>query len=344
MGTPITNILISKEISIFDLQNKVLAVDSFNMLYQFLSSIRQTDGSPLTDSKGRVTSHLTGLFSRVTKLMHEGIKLVFVFDGETPELKKAERERRKQVKVEAGKQYEEAKEREDIEEMKKYASRTSILTKEMVEEAKELIKALGMPIVQAPSEGEAQAAYMAKKGDCYAVVSQDTDSLVFGATKVVKNLTLSGKRKTANKLVYKTINPEIFSLEDNLNNLGINQEQLIVLAILAGTDYNIGGVKGIGPKKGLNIIKLHGSNFKKVFEEVEWKKNFDFEWKEIFNQIKNIPVTDEYKLKWNIPDREAVAKLLVEQHDFGRERVERTMKKLLKGKPAKTQKGLSDFF
>ncbi len=344
MGTAITNILQTKEVTIADLQHKVLAVDAFNMLYQFLSSIRQADGSPLTDSKGRVTSHLIGLFSRITKLMREDIRFVFVFDGKTPDLKNAERQRRKELKADAGKKYEAAKKEEDIELMKKYASRTSVLNKDMISEAKKLIEALGMPIVQAPSEGEAQAAYMAKKGDCYGIVSQDTDSLIFGAPRVVKNLTLSGKRKTANKLVYKKINPEIISLEDNLNHLGLTQNQMIALAILVGTDYNIGGVKGIGPKKALNLLKMHGESFEKIFEEAGWEENFEFGWKEIFDLIKDIPVTDEYNLSWDIPDREKIMELLVEEHDFGRERVERTIEKLLKGKPAKTQKGLGEFF
>ncbi|NQU98319.1 flap endonuclease-1 [Candidatus Woesearchaeota archaeon] len=344
MGTPITDILETKEIMIEDLKGKILAVDSYNMLYQFLSSIRQSDGTPLMDSKGRVTSHLTGLFSRITKLMIEGLIFAFVFDGEVPELKKAERERRKKIKLKAKSLYEEAKQKENLEDMKKYASRTSRLTDEMIKEAKELIKALGMPILDAPSEGEAQAAFLAENGDCYAIVSQDTDSLIFGAPLVVKNLTVSGRRKALNKLTYKTINPELISLAENLNHLGVNQEQLIVIAMLAGTDFNIGGVKGIGPKKALNLVITYGNDYDKLFEEAGWKDNFDFEWQEVFYLIKNMPVKKDYKLEWDSVDKEAVVKLLVEEHDFSKERVEKTLDKLTKGKPDKQQKGLSEFF
>lgn len=344
MGTPITDILITKEITVDDLKDKILAVDSYNMLYQFLSSIRQPDGTPLKDSKGRVTSHLIGLFSRITKLMIMGLKFVFVFDGIVPDLKKAERERRKKLKLQADKLYEEAKQKEDIAGMKKFASRTSRLTHDMIDEAKTLIKALGMPIVDAPSEGEAQASHMVAKGDCYAIVSQDTDSLIFGAPLVVKNLTLSGRRKATKTLAYKTVNPELISLADNLNNLKLNQDQLIVLAMLAGTDYNIGGVKGIGPKKGINLLLLHGNDFDKLFEEADWKENFDFDWKVIFNLIKEMPVKDDYELEWSNVDRDAVVKLLVEEHDFGQERVNKVIDKLLKGKQDKKQKGLGDFF
>jgi len=343
MGTPITDLLISKEIRIEDLKGKTLAVDSYNIIYQFLSSIRQPNGTPLMDSKGRVTSHLIGLFNRITKLMLEEVQFVFVFDGIAPELKKKERERRRKLKLEAQDLYEEAKQKENVEDMKKYASRTSILNKEMIEEAKKLIDALGIPIVDATSEGEAQAAYMVQNQDCYAVLSQDTDSLIFGAPLVIKNLTISGKRKTVNKLTYTNVNPEIISLTDNLNYLGVTKEQLIVIAILAGTDYDIGGVKGIGPKKALALVKKNGEDYDATFEEAKWNEHFDTEWQEVFYLIKKIPINKDYKLEWKDPNKEELIKLLVEEHDFSRERVESTIDKLLKGKPNKQQKSIFDF-
>jgi flap endonuclease-1 len=179
MGLAIKEILVSKEIDVGDLKGKVLAIDSFNLLYQFLTTIRGPDGSLLTDRSGNVTSHLVGLFSRTTNFMQQGLKPVFVFDGVAPLLKQQERERRAQIKQEAKREYEIAKEREDIEAMKKYASRTTKLTSEMIEDAKQLISMMGLPIVQAASEGEAQAAYIAKQKDAYACVSQDFDSLLY---------------------------------------------------------------------------------------------------------------------------------------------------------------------
>ena len=167
MGIAITGLLKAKELSFDELKDKKLAIDAFNMLYQFLSTIRQRDGSLLTDSEGKVTSHLVGLFARTTNLMEKGIKLVFVFDGVIPDLKQEERERRKSLKIEAQRKYELAAAKEDIEAMKKFASRTSILSKGMIEESKELISALGLPVIQAPSEGEAQASYMVKKNKVY---------------------------------------------------------------------------------------------------------------------------------------------------------------------------------
>ncbi len=171
MGTNLKELLLIKEISFDDLKGKLLAVDSFNLLYQFLSTIRQRDGSLLKDSQGNITSHLTGLFNRTTKLMTLGIKLAFVFDGIPPKLKQKEREKRRTVKQAAMKLYEEAKVKKDIESMRKYASRTSILDKEMIKESKELISSLGFPVIQAPSEGEAQVAKIVNDKNAYAGIS-----------------------------------------------------------------------------------------------------------------------------------------------------------------------------
>jgi len=344
MGVAIVDLLKPKEISFNDLKGKIVAVDAFNMLYQFLTTIRQADGTPLKDSKGNITSHLIGLFSRTTNLMSKGIKIVFVFDGEVPELKRSERERRETLKEEALKEYEIAKEREDIAAMKKYASRTTKLTPDMVDEAKALIKALGLPIIQAPGEGEAQAAYMVKKGNIFALVTQDIDGLMFGAPRLVRNLNITRKRKSHNKLAYQTVKPELIVLSETLNELGIDHEQLIVLGMLVGTDYNIGGIKGIGPKKALDLVKKFGSNFDALFEEVKWNKYFEYSWKDVFNLFKNAKVTDDYELKWNEPDENKIIEILVNKHEFSIERVENTIKKFIKSKEERKQKALNDFF
>jgi len=342
MGLAITEILTPKEIKIEDLKNKTLAVDTYNLLYQFLSSIRQADGSLLMDSKGRVTSHLTGLFHRITRLMSYGMKFIFCFDGEVPELKHRERERRKDIKIEAQKKYEEAAKKEDLEEMKKFAARTSRLTHEMIEDAKELIKALGQCIVQAPSEGEAQASYIVEKGDADYVLSQDADCFMFRAPKLVKNLTISGKRKKPGAYAYDEVMPEIIFLKDVLAELDINQEQLIILGILVGTDYNVGGIKGIGPKKALTLIKKHGKDYDSIFREAKWEENFDYSWQEVFEAIKNMKVSDDYDLKWKPVNKERLIELLVDEHDFSKERVENALAKLEESNDRK-QKSLTDF-
>jgi len=343
MGVKIFELVPKKEVELDNLAGKTLAVDSSLFLYQFLSTIRQRDGSLLMDSKGNVTSHLAGLFNRTIKLMQKQIGLVFVFDGKPPELKSAERARRAELKKEAEMKYKIAVEKKDIDEMKKYASRTTRLTKDMVLEAKELIEALGLPVVQAPSEGEAQAAYIVSNGDAYAVASQDADSLIFGASRLVRNLAITGRRKKAGKLGFDTIKTEIIELKDVLNTLGLDTDQFITLAMLIGTDYNIGGVKGIGQKNGLKLVKKHGTDFDALFKEAEWEKYFDFSWKVVFDTIKNVEVTKDYDLSLGKVDKDRVIKLLVEKHDFSLERINGALDKLVKATQKKQQKGLAEW-
>ena len=249
MGVQLKDLIEGKEIELTELKNKIVAVDSSMWIYQFLSSIRGRDGSFFTDSKGRVTSHIIGLSSRIPKLMQEGIKLVFVFDGAAPELKGKEREKRKEAKQKAELKHKEAKKKKDIESMKKYAVMTTRMTSEMLEDAKELIKAFGIPIIEAKSVAEAQAAFMVKNKDAYAVASNDYDAFLFGSPKVIRNLNIVGKRKKAGAMSFTKIKSEIVTLSEVLNTLGLDQEQLIALGMLVGTDFNPGGIKGIGPKK-----------------------------------------------------------------------------------------------
>ncbi|MBI4150381.1 flap endonuclease-1 [Candidatus Woesearchaeota archaeon] len=343
MGINLRDIVIKKEITIEDLKGKRLVVDTFNMLYQFLATIRMRDGSLLMDSKGNVTSHLTGLFSRTTNLMQRGLKLAFVLDGEAPELKKRERQRRKEAKLRAQQEYTAAKEREDIAEMQKYAARTSVLTPEMVVEARKLLEALGLPVIQAPSEGEAQAAYMVNHGDAYAEVSQDFDCLLFGVPRLVRNLSISERKKLPGKLAYQTVKPEFIELHENLKSWGIHQDQLIALGMLVGTDFNPDGVKGIGQKNALKLVKEYKTDFDALFSKVEWDKHFPFPWQEVFDLLKHMPVTKEYSLKWKEPDRDKIIKLLCDEHDFSYERVSSTLENLQAAKSKHQQKGLGDF-
>lgn len=344
MGVAITELLVKKEVDIDSLVGKILVVDAPMWMYQFLSSIRQPDGSLLSDSKGNITSHLIGLSYRIPKLMEKGMKLAFCFDGKVPKLKEKERERRKELKIEAEKKYEEAAKKKDLVEMRKYAARTTRLTKDMIEEAKKLLDSFGVPTIGSPSEAEAQAAYIVKNKDAFAVATNDADVLMFSAPKLVRNLNIVGKRKKTSKLVYETVKPEIVDLTENLNNLGIDNDQLIALSMLVGTDYAVGGCKGIGPKNALKLVKKHKSDLDALFKEAKWDKNFKFPWTDVFYLIKKMPVTDKYKLKWKGIDKDKILKILVDKHDFSEERVNNTLKKLIEEKEKKKQKGLTDFF
>ncbi|RLF66187.1 MAG: flap endonuclease-1 [Thermoplasmata archaeon] len=312
-----------KEIDMKGLLGKVVAIDAFNALYQFLTTIRQPDGTPLMDRQGRITSHLSGLFYRTGNLVEMGIKPVYVFDGEPPPFKRKEIEERVERKEEAERKYMEALRAGRIEEARKYASMASRLTSEMIEDAKRLLDALGIPYVQAPSEGEAQAAYMAKKGDVYASVSQDYDSLLFGSPRLIRNLTITGKRKVPGKKVYVEIKPELIILEKVLSALKISREQLVDIAILIGTDYNE-GIEGVGPKKAYEIVRSAG-DIEKAMKALGVK--YDDVLLEIREFFLNPPVTDDYTLKWRMPNEDKVVEILCEEHDFSKERVLNNLQK-----------------
>ncbi len=327
MGIKLTEITPAHDIEIEELRGKVIVIDGFLVLYQFLSTIRQPDGAPLLDSNGRVTSHLQGLFARSTNLMQKGLKLAFVFDGDAPALKKKVRQQRQALKEQAQQKYDAALTEENVELMKKYAGRTTRLTPEIVGQAKQLLEALGLPWVQAPSEGEAQAAAMVAAGDAYAVGTQDADALMFGAPRIIKNLTISERKKMPGKLAYAKVTPQLVERQEVLRELGISSDQLIVLAMLVGTDFNPGGIKGIGAKKALKLVN-EISDFDELFTRAKWSESFDMGWQEVFDTIKNIPTTRDYTLRWSPPSLSKTRQLLCDEFDFSVERVESALEKI----------------
>ncbi len=341
MGVAISSILHGEEIQLGELAHRVIAVDAFNMLYQFLTTIRMRDGTPLKNSKGEVTSHLVGLFARVSTLLESNLRLVFVYDGKTPVLKHRERERRKEIKQEAARLHQEAVKSEDIEGMRKYAGRTAVLTRAMVRESQQLLEALGIPWVQAPAEAEAQAAHMVKRGDAEYVGSQDMDCLLFGAPRMLKNLSITGRRKRPGTSAYYTVHPEVITLSTELARLQISHKQLIALGMLVGTDFNPGGIKGLGPKKSLKLVREHGEDLKAIFEEAQWEAHQDVDWKEVYDIIAHMPVTDDYSVVWGQPDRDKAHALLVERFEFSAKRVDDTLGKLT---TARQQRGLGEYF
>ena len=334
MGLNIAGIIPRTAISFQELKGKTIVVDASNVIYQFLSSIRQQDGTPLMDSKKRVTSHLSGLFYRNISLMQEGIKLVYVFDGTPPEQKKRTNEIRKETKDEAREKYEQALREEDIKGMGKYAKQLSYLNNEMIEESKELLKAMGICVIQAPGEGEAQASFLAKTGKVYAIASQDYDSLLFSAPRLIQNLTLARKRKTISGFVY--ISPEMIELQNVLNSLQLNLDQLICLGILAGTDYNPGGVRGIGPKKALDIVRKHKEPyliFKSVEEQIKKQEaeGKGFNWQEIF-QLFHKPEVIDAEIVFPKMNEDKIRQILVQEHEFSLERINNQLEKLIQEK------------
>lgn len=341
MGVDFGDLVVRRALTLEELRGKSIAVDGYNALYQFLTVIRQPDGTPLMDSHGRVTSHLSGVFYRTINLLEMGVKPVYVFDGKPPEIKEMEVARRRALREEAVKKYEEALQRGDLKAARTYASQSARLREEMVDEVKKLLDAMGVPWIQAPSEGEAQAAYLAIKGDVWASASQDYDSLLYGAPKLVRNLTISGRRRLPRSEKYVEVVPELVLLSEVLRTLELTREQLIDLAILIGTDYNPDGVKGIGPKRAYILIKKHGSleNVLKHLPEVQIPS---------FQSIREIflkpTVSMDYVVRWRPIDRGKVLEILVEEHDFSRERVEKAIDRVEEALRMERQVGLDKWF
>ncbi|RLE48475.1 MAG: flap endonuclease-1 [Candidatus Methanomethylicota archaeon] len=338
----------AKPIDLSSLRGKAIAIDAYNALYQFLSIIRQPDGTPLMDSRGRITSHLSGLFYRTINLLEEGLKPIYVFDGKPPEQKEAEIVSRLKRKEEYEEKYEEALAKGDLKAAKMYAQATSRLTEEMVNQAKKLLDAMGVPWVQAPSEGEAQAAFIALRGEAWAAVSQDYDSLLFGAPRLIRNLTISGKRKLPRKDVYVEIEPELIELDKLLSELQITREQLIDIAIMLGTDYNPDGVKGIGPKKALKIIKMYGS-LKRALDmgvkELEELRHLPIPIDEIKRIFLEPNVSKDYKIVWRPLDPNKVIDVLCREHDFSEERVKNAIERVVKAtREISAQRSLDAWF
>jgi len=347
MGLNIREIIPRREIDLSEISGKIVCVDAFNTLYQFLSTIRQPDGTPLKDSKERITSHLSGIFYRNISLLSEGVKLIYVFDGKAPELKKKTWKERQAFRDIAEEKYEEAKQNEDVVMMKKYSSQLVRINDEIIRESKELLQAMGIMVVQAPAEGEAEAAYLCRNNSkIFASVSQDYDSLLFGTKRLIRNLTLSRKRKTSYGN-YIEVKPEIIELENVLNQLGINLDQLICLGILVGTDYNPKGIPRIGQKKALEIVQKYKQPVL-IFESVENKisemtEEDKFDWKEIFGLFKSHP-TKNVDIEFPKIDIKKIKEILVEQHNFSEERIDNQLEKLKELIKKSNQKSLQKWF
>jgi flap endonuclease-1 len=335
MGIDLSGIIIAQNRKLEDFRGKVIAVDAFNTLYQFLSIIRQPDGTPLKDSRGRVTSHLAGMMYRNANLLEAGIRPVYVFDGKPHPLKARTVEERVRTRKKAKEEWEKALEAGDIERARTKAMASSRLTEEMVGGSKALLGKMGLPYVQAPGEGEAQASDMARKGSVWGTASQDYDSLLFGCPTLVRNLTVTGRRKVPRKQFYVEVVPEQIDLAFNLRELGVTQKQLVDIAILVGTDFNE-GVRGIGPKKALGLVRTHGS-----LENVLREKKLELEDHEELRRIFLEPaVTEDFELDWREPDEGAVIDFLCGEYEFSRERIRSALDKVRQSKSSREQSTL----
>jgi len=343
LGVDFKDLVPKTPVKLEDLGGKIIAIDAYNAIYQFLSIIRQPDGTPLKDSMGHVTSHLSGLFYRTSNIVEMGLKPIYVFDGVPPTLKAAEIERRKQVKVQAIASYERAAAKGDTEKMRMFAQAATSMKDYMQDDSRRLLEQMGLPWVQAPSEGEAQAAHMTKKGDADYCASQDYDSLLFGAPRMLRNVTISGRRKLPSKGIYVEVVPEVMELSRTLNETGLTYEQLIDVGILIGTDFNPDGIKGLGPKTALKMVKQYGS-LENALPHIK-NPSFPVEPNCIRQVFMHPEVTDNYKLKWCEPNVEGVVDLMVRQKEFSEDRVRKSLEKMISGsKKQKAKVSLEKWF
>ena len=336
MGLDLKPILTHTNIKLSDLSNKIIAVDAFNTIHQFLATIRGSTGELLTNSHGEITSHLSGLFYRNINLLAEGIKLVYVFDGVSSPLKTNEIQRRHQIKEIATEKYEKALVQGKLEEARKYSQATSVLTDKMIEESKRLLSLLGIPTIQAPSEGEATAAKLTNTDLVQICASQDYDSMLFGARRLVRNITISGKRKVPNRNAYIDVPLEIFHLEDILNQTKLTNEQLVDVGILIGTDYNIGGIPGIGPKTALKLIQKY-SKLENIDQLQEPLSDVPYEEiRELFLKPKVANVTSN-DIKFEPVDYGKLVEFLCTEKNFSSDRVNSALQKVQNSDKNKNQ-------
>jgi flap endonuclease-1 len=338
LGVDIGSILAREEITFDRLRSKVVAVDGYNILYQFLSIIRGADGKPLADSNGRITSHLSGLFYRVCNLLSNDIWPIFVLDGEPPKFKRQEVEERKERKKQAQEKYDHALRTGDFESARKYAQATARVNEYIRESSKQLLGLMGIPCIQAPSEGEAQAAHLAEVGLVFAAASQDYDSALFGAPRLVRNLGVTGRRKLPRRRAYVEVRPELVDVERTIRDLGISRNQLIDIAILVGTDY-CEGVKGLGAKKALALV-AGGAKLEEIYKErgAVVPENLD----QIVDFFKNPPAVEVRSLDFQPINKDGVISLLVKEHSFSEERVMKTLDATIQRIEAK-RSGLARF-
>ena len=313
MGVKLKDIVEPESISFKDLEGRTVSIDAFNTLFQFLSTIRQRDGRPLTDENGNITSHLSGILYRNSSMIEKDIKPIYIFDGQAPELKSETQAKRREIRDEAEKIYKDALAKGDTEKARKFAMRSSKLSPEIIESSKKLLTLMGIPYIDAKGEGEAQAAYLVQNGDAYAVASQDYDCLLFGAKRVVRNLAVNSNLG----------NLEYYQLNKVLKELNVTREELVDMGILIGTDF-CDGLKGVGAKTALKLA--HKGQLKEKIAELQKQSSHDLdEVREIFL---NHNVNTDYKIKWEKHNKDKIIEFLCYEHGFSEDRVSKASDKL----------------
>jgi flap endonuclease-1 len=323
MGVAISELIPRKETGLADLAGHKIALDALNTIYYFLAVIRhQMSGEPLKDHRGHITSHLSGLLYRTVKFLEVGIKPVYVFNGHYPDFKQRVVEQRRAKRAEAKRKWKEAVRKGEP--AIKYAQEATRVDARIVDSSKQLLELMGVPWIHAPSEGEAQCAWMCQRGLVYATASQDYDSLLFGSSRLARHLSAVTRKEQGKDDIYAEADPELIELEEVLRSLDLTRQQLVLLGLLIGTDYNE-GPEGVGPMTAMKLVKEY-----RTLETVLLKCQFPgrTEVTKVYEFFLNPPHTDKCQMSWNPPEAGKLLGFLVKEHDFSQERAEKAVQRL----------------
>lgn len=346
MGVAIGSLIedCKKKIELSDFKGKKFGFDAYNMLFQFVTTIRGIDGEPLKNENGEITSHYSGLFYRISNVLSYGIKPIFVYDGESHELKAKTRQERRERRAIAKKKLEKARAEEDIVGINKFSRQAATIDEKIIEESKELLTAMGVPCFTAPGEAEAQISFMTLTGQIDYCVSQDFDCFLFGSPNLLRNIGVSGKRKVPFKKVYIDVYPYVIESEKIFSKLNITREKLIWMSLLIGTDFN-DKVEGVGPKTALKLVQENDS-FEDIITQLKEKnKEIDFDYKEIIDiflkpDIERNPIYDR-----PIFDRQKIEHILIDKANFEEKRTVNYLNEFEKKRnEVDKQKTLNDWF
>ncbi|KAL3814596.1 hypothetical protein ACJIZ3_015864 [Penstemon smallii] len=315
-----------------------IAIDASMSIYQFLIVIGRSGTEMLTNEAGEVTSHLLGMFSRTIRLLEAGIKPVYVFDGKPPDLKKQELAKRYSKRADATEDLNDALKTGNKEDIEKFSKRTVKVTKQHNDDCKKLLRLMGVPVVEAPSEAEAQCAALCKADKVYAVASEDMDSLTFGASRFLRHLMDPSSKK---------IPVMEFDVSKVLEELNLTMDQFIDLCILSGCDY-CDSIRGIGGLTALKLIRQHGS-IENILENINKERyqipeNWPYQEARRLFKEPSVSTDDEIELKWTAPDEEGLISLLVNENGFNIDRITKAIEKIKVAKNKSSQGRLESFF
>jgi len=301
-----------EDVSFEDVSGSVVAVDAHNWLYRYLTTtVRFTRDGAYTTTDGTEVANLIGVVQGLPKFFEHDLTPVFVFDGAVTDMKDDEIQERREQREQREEKLADAREAGDVTEVARLDSQTQRLTDAILRTTRRALELLDVPVIEAPAEGEAQAAHMARQGDVDYVGTEDYDALLLGAPLTLRQLTSSG-------------DPELMDFETTLDAHAITWEQLVDAAILMGTDFNA-GIDGVGPKTAVKLVKEHGDLWGALEARDAHVDNAD----RIRDMFLTPAVTDDYDLDLTMnPDVEAAREYVTGEWEIAADEVERGFERI----------------